>query len=622
MVSRAEFGARVAAGPLLFDGAMGTVLQHRRPRSGHGFDGLNLTAPDVVSAAHRAYVTAGADVIETNTFGANRFRLGEHGLGDRVAAINAAAVGIAREAADGSGVWVAGSVGPLGVLLTPIGRLTVAEAELAFCEQITALVDAGVDLLVIETMPSIDEVRIATSVAREVAPDLPLVAMMTFADDDRTMLGVGAAEAALDLSELGVDAVGVNCSSGPNQVLRLTAAMREVVPDLPIAAIPNAGFPERDLTGRVSYPATPAYFADYARAFVEAGVSIVGGCCGTSDAHIGAMRVALDEGRPSTITLSRPPTFAGVDERSPAVEPPTELKQALEGGRFVTTVEMRPPKGVAAQKMVASAAMLRAAGADFLDIADIPLARMRMSAWAAAHLVQLHAGVETILHFPTRGRNLLRLQADLLAAHALGVRNLFVTMGDPARIGDYPDASDEYDLSSTGLIRLLKERMNAGVDQSGALLDQPTNFTVGCATSLTPSDAGREIALLAKKVRSGADFALTQPCFDPDAALAFIERYRRESGEASLPLLLGIQPLFNARNAEFLHNEVPGIRIPEHSRNRMRRADDPVAEGVAIALEIVAEMRSEVQGIYVIPAFGRYDLAADILDAAHGSNSL
>ncbi len=583
--------------------------------TGHGFEGLNLTAPEIVAGAHDAYVRAGADVIETNTFGANRFRLDEHGLGERVAEVNAAAAAIAREAVAGTDVWVAGSVGPLGVVLAPIGRVVEAEARTAFSEQIEALVGSGVDLLVIETMPSISEVQIAASAARELAPDLPIIAMMTFADDDRTMLGLGAAEVGRELAGLDVDAVGVNCSSGPNQVLRLTSAMREVAPGLAIAAMPNAGFPERDASGRVAYPATPEYFADYASAFVDAGVRIIGGCCGTSDEHIAAMRGAIDEGRPTTIVRSRS-AIVSSDLVDPAsADPPTELKRALASGRFVTTVEMRPPKGIATQKMVASAAMLRDAGADFLDIADIPLARMRMSAWAAAHLVQVNAGIETILHFPTRGRNLLRVQADLLAAHALGVRNLFVTMGDPARIGDYPDASDGYDLASTGLIKLLKERMNVGLDQAGALLDQPTHFTIGCATSLTPSDPGREAALLAKKIRAGADFALTQPCFDADSARSFIARHRAEVGDTAIPLLLGIQPLFNARNAEFLHNEVPGIRIPQRYRDRMRAAADPTAEGVAIALELVAELRADVQGVYVIPAFGRYDLAADILDA-------
>jgi len=618
-LTRARFRERVAARPLLFDGATGTVLHRQGGTIGNGLDALNLTAPDIVRAAHAAYVAAGVDVVETNTFGANRFRLAEHGLADRVRVVNTAAVALARDAVADRDVWVAGSVGPLGVSLAPIGRVLASHARDAFTEQIDSLLVAGVDLVVIETMPSLHEVEIAVTAARELGADTPIVAMMTFADDDRTVLGAGAAEVGRHLAALDVDAIGVNCSTGPNQVLRLTSAIREVVPEIAVAAMPNAGFPERDASGRVSYPATAEYFADYAAAFVEAGISIVGGCCGTSDEHIAAMRTALDDGRRSTVGSPRR-TIVETDaaESALAADPPTELKRALDAQRFVTTVEMRPPKGIATQAMVASAAMLRDAGADFLDIADIPLARMRMSAWAAAHLVQTQAGVETILHFPTRGRNLLRVQADLLAAHALGIRNLFVTMGDPARLGDHPEAFDDYDLATTGVIRLLKERMNLGLDQSGALLDQPTHFTIGCATSLTPSDPGRESALLSKKIDAGADFALTQPCFDPEAAATFIDRHRSSTGTA-IPLLLGLQPLFNARNAEFLHNEVPGIRIPRRYRDRMRAADDPPTEGIAIALEVIAELRAEVQGVYVIPAFGRYDLAAEILDAVRAS---
>lgn len=614
-LTRARFRERVASRPVLFDGATGTVLHHHQQgRSGPGFDALNLTAPEVVTEAHAAYVAAGVDAVETNTFGANRFRLGEHGLADRVRVINAAAVAIARAAVEGTDVWVAGSVGPLGVSLAPIGRVPAAEARSAFDEQIDALLVAGVDAIVIETMPSIHEIELAATAARELAADTPVIAMMTFADDDRTVLGASATEVGRHLAALDVDAIGVNCSAGPNQVLRLATAIREVAPDVAIAAMPNAGFPERDASGRVSYPATPEYFADYAAAFVEAGISILGGCCGTSDEHIAAMREAIDTGRRSTIGPPRRTIVESAVTEPASADPPTALKQALTAGRFVTTVEMRPPKGIATQKMVASATMLRDAGADFLDIADIPLARMRMSAWAAAHLVQSQSGVETILHFPTRGRNLLRVQADVLAAHALGIRNLFVTMGDPARLGDHPDAFDEYDLATTGLIRLLKERMNLGLDQSGAPLDQPTHFTIGCATSLTPADPGRETALLDKKVDAGADFALTQPCFDPEVARDVLDR-RRISGAAEIPLLLGIQPLYNGRNAEFLHNEVPGIRIPQRYRDRMRTASDPPAEGIAIALEVITELRDAVQGVYVIPAFGRYDLAAEILDA-------
>lgn len=621
MSDRTEFRRRATSSAMLLDGATGTMLQARGVDVEHGFDLLNLTRPEIVADVHRAYLAAGADIIETNTFGSNRFRLAEHGAGERVVAINTAAAKIARDTvATGrvngrDDVLVAGSVGPLGVVLAPIGRVSVADAHDAFAEQIAALVAAGVDLLLIETMPAIAEVKAAVAAARSVDTDLPIVVMVTFADDDRTLLGMGPAEVARELSELDIDGIGVNCSTGPNQVLRLASAMRSVAPDIVLAAAPNAGFPERGPNGRVAYPATPEYFADYAGAFVAAGVSIIGGCCGTSEAHIGAMRIALDMGQPSTIAAPNVEIVATVADGSMSADPPTALSDALTSGRFITTVEMRPPKGIAAQKMTASAAMLHEAGADFLDIADIPLARMRMSAWAAAHLVQLHTGAETILHFPTRGRNLLRVQADLLAAHALGVRNLFVTMGDPARIGDHPDASDEYDVAPTGLIKLITEQMNAGLDQSGAALDQPTSFTVGAAASLTPTDIDREATLLNKKARYGVDFVLTQPCFDAVAARRFLTHYRAEFGAGPVPILLGIQPLYNSRNAEFLHNEVPGISIPQHFRDRMRDANDPTAEGRAIATEIAAELRDEVQGVYIIPAFGRYDIAADLLDA-------
>ena len=616
-ITREEFRQRVAKQTLLLDGAMGTVLHTRGVGFDKCFDALNLREPALVGEVHRAYIAAGADIIETNTFGSNRMRLAEYDLDDRVAEINTAAVTIARRVIDSSfkSVLLGGSIGPLGVSLAPLGRVTIAEAQDAFREQAQALVESGVDLMIIETMPDFAEVKAAVNAVRGISAEIPILTMMTFAQDDRTLLGMSSAEVTSRLTKLDIDAIGINCSSGPNQVLRLAATMHAIAPDLPIAAMPNAGYPEREANGRVAYPATPAYFADYAHAFVEAGIGLIGGCCGTTDAHIAAMRAALDHPVASSIEL---PTIEFVSEEDGAMltaDPPTKLKQALVNGDFIKTVEMRPPKGIAAQKMLASAETLINAGATFLDIADIPLARMRMSAWAAAYLVQQSAGVETILHFPTRGRNLLRVQADLLAAHALGVRNLFVTMGDPARIGDYPDASDNYDIVSTGLIKLIKEQMNAGLDKSGAKLDQPTNFTVGSAASLTPRDALQEAKLLNKKIRAKADFALTQPCFDAEEAREFIAFYESEFGDCQLPLIVGIQPLYNSRNAEFLHNEVPGIDIPEHYRMRMREAANPQVEGVAIAQEIVHAIRDVVQGVYVIPAFGRYDLAAEVLEA-------
>ncbi len=619
-MKREEFRARVGEKPLLLDGAMGTVLHGRGVAFEECFDALNIRQPALVADVHRSYIDAGADVIETNSFGANRFRLAEHGLEAQVREINQAAVQVARRVIDGSfrPVLLAGSVGPLGVRLAPLGRVSLEMAQAAFAEQIEALVQAaprGVDLLIIETMSNVQEVATAVAAARAIAPDLPIITTMTFDRDDRTLLGQKADDLAAQLAALDVDMIGVNCSGGPAQVLRLISTMRRVAPEVLIAAVPNAGFPEQMARGRVMYPATPAYFADYARAFVEAGAGLIGGCCGTSAAHIAAMRQALDVPAPNPIPLPRIQLLERPSQKGTAVsDPPTQLAEALRNGRYVVTVEMSPPKGVASQRLLEGAHMLKEAGANLLNIADSPLARMRMSAWAAAYLVQKEVGLETVLHFPTRGRNLLRVQGDLLAAYALGIRNLFVVMGDPTRIGDFPEAMDSYDIVPTGLIQLIKQQFNAGVDKAGESIDQPTNFVVGCALNLTPSDVAHEMKLLRKKISSGADFALTQPVFDPEAAKAFIARYEETYGEPILPVIVGIKPLYNSRNAEFLHNEVPGMVIPDVLRERMRVAENPQQEGVRIAQEILQAMRGVTHGVYMMPAFSRYDLVADVLD--------
>jgi homocysteine S-methyltransferase len=352
----------------------------------------------------------------------------------------------------------------------------------------------------------------------------------------------------------------------------------------------------------------------------DAGARLIGGCCGTDAAHVAAMREALDTPGYSSRPLPSVSVITADAGRREMVDRPTALARALADGRFVTTVEMRPPKGVATQRMMAGAHMLKEAGANFLDVADSPLARMRMSAWAAAHLIQEAVGVETILHFPTRGRNLLRVQGDLLAAHAVNVRNLFVVMGDPTHVGNYPEAMDNYDIVPTGLIQLIKERLNSGLEQSGEAIDQPTNFVVGCALNLQPADPGRELRLLRKKIRNGADFALTQPVFDAQAARDFMTYCRRELDVEIIPVIAGVQPLYNSRNAAFLHNEVPGIVISPEHRQRMDGATDPQREGVTIAQEILEELRPAVQGIYLIPQFGRYDLVADVLDVVAGES--
>lgn len=620
-MNRETFQARLKQGPLLLDGAMGTLLHAHGIAIDECFDALNLRQPAVVADILRAYIDAGADIVETNSFGANRFKLAEHGLEEQVAAINSAAVMVARRVIESSfkRVLLAGSVGPLGVRLAPLGRVTTAQAEAVFAEQIAALTHPagdlpGVDLLIIETITDLYEVDAAVKAARRVAPNVPIITQMSFTRDDRTPLGDSPVRVAQYLANLDVDVIGVNCSSGPAQILRLVMAMHQAAPNMPLSAVPNAGWPEQREGGRVLYPATPAYFADYAHNFIAAGVSLVGGCCGTNAAHIAAMRDALDHPGRGSIHLPEISFISREEGQLAGVEPPTKLAQALATGRFVTTVEMRPPKGIAAQKLLAGARMLKEAGAQFLDIADSPLARMRMSAWAAAYLVQKEIGLETILHFPTRGRNLLRVQGDLLAAHAMGVRNLFVVMGDPTHIGDYPEAMDNYDIVPTGLIQLIKQRLNTGVEQSGQSIDYPTSFVVGCAISLEPQDPERELRLLAKKLRNGADFALSQPVFNAGRAAHFLNQCQAEFGADMLPVIVGIQPLYNSKNAEFLHNEVPGIAIPDQFRQRMHTAADPQAEGVVIAQELLATMRPHVQGVYLIPQFGRYDLVADVLD--------
>jgi homocysteine S-methyltransferase len=608
---------RLVTKPLLADGAMGTMLHARGVGFEHSFDALNLTQPAVVAETHRAYIDAGADLIVTNTFGANRYKLAQHGLAERVAEVNAAAVNLARRVVEASfrEVLLAGDVGPLGVRLAPFGRVKPEQAYAAFLEQISALVAAGVDLILIETMSDLFEVAEAVRAAR--AAGAPAVAAtMTFTRDDRTLLGDSPAKVGAALAATGADLIGVNCSGGPAQVLRLIGAVRQAAPGVRLWVKPNAGWPEH-VGGRIMYPATAAYFGEYAAAFVEAGASVVGGCCGTTPAHIAAMRAALDAPpRAGAARTAIQAMEADRVEEHPGADGPTRLAQKLAAGEFVVGVEMDPPRGFSTHKLLAGAHLLAEAGADVINVADSPMARMRMSAWAVAHLVQREVGLETVLHFPTRGRNLLRVQGDLLAAHALGVRNVFVVMGDPTSIGDYPTAMDNYDVVPSGLIKLIKQGFNAGVDHAGAGIGQPTSFLVGCAVNLAAADPDKEVRTLRRKIEAGADFALTQPVYEAELARDFVDRYAAAHGPLRLPLLVGVLPLFNARHAAFLHNEVPGITIPEALQARMMGAgEDGPAEGVRLAAALLAELRDVVQGAYLMPPFGRYDLAAEILDS-------
>jgi methionine synthase / methylenetetrahydrofolate reductase(NADPH) len=615
---------------LLADGAMGTILHGRGVGFDKCFDELNITSPAVVAEVHREYIEAGAQIILTNTFGANRYKLRKHGLEKSLIEINSAGVELARRvvAASFKEVFVAGDIGPLGVHIAPYGRVSREEARAAFAEQVSALAEAGADLIVIETMTDLYEVREAVRAVRQVC-ELPVVASVTFTRDDRTLLGDDPAKVAHGLAEEGADVIGVNCSGGPSQLLRILRQMRQAVPlqngaEPPSEGVsrqhfwvkPNAGWPEQ-VGGRIMYPAEADYFGDYALAFCEAGASIVGGCCGTTPAHIAAMRAALDanpEGcDTSTFEFIAP---SETDEDDQTTEKPSPLAQRMTDGQFSIAVEMSPPRGLSTHKLIAGASLLAEAGADVINVADSPMARMRMSAWAVCDVVRRQVGVDTTLHFPTRGRNLLRVQGDLLAAHALGIRNVFVVMGDPTSIGDYPEAMDNYDLVPSGLIKLIKQGFNTGVDHSGTSIGQPTNFYVGAALNLCPPDIEREIKNLHRKVLSGTDFFLTQPIYRSDDGPRLLEQYEAKHGPLNKPILAGLLPLVSTRHANFLHHEVPGVFIPGEALARIEAAGEEGARvGVELAVELIDQIKGWASGVYMMPQFHRYDMVAEIVEA-------
>ena len=438
--------------------------------------------------------------------------------------------------------------------------------------------------------------------------------LTTFTRDDRTVLGDSPAKVARALLDAGADVIGANCSGGPAQLFRILGQMKQAVPDARFIVKPNAGWPEQ-VGGRVMYSAGPDYFGEYAQSFAALGVSLIGGCCGTTPEHIAQMRASLDA---APLTLGEVPSqklTATLESGEIITEQSTQLAQKFAAGEFVISVEMDPPRGLAPHKIIAGASTLMEAGADVINVADSPMARMRMSPWAVCELIQRDVGIETTLHFPTRGRNLLRVQGDLLAAHALGIRNVFVVMGDPTSIGDYPEAMDDYDLVPSGLMKLIAQRFNQGVDHAGSDIGQPTSFFVGCALNLLPSNPEREIKVLRRKIANGANFALTQPVYQPEKALEFLKLYADQYGELELPLLVGVLPLFGTRHAAFLHNEVPGIVIPDHIRERIASVGEAAPkEGVRITAELIEEIKGWGQGVYIMPAFGRYDLAAEIVE--------
>jgi methionine synthase / methylenetetrahydrofolate reductase (NADH) len=603
---------------LVCDGAMGTMLYAKGVFINKSFDALNVTQPDLVAEVHQEYVRAGADIVETNTFGANRIKLGSFGVADKLHAINEQGARIARHAA-GDRAYVAGSIGPLGIRIEPWGRTGVDEAREFFREQAAALAAGGVDLFILETFRDLSEIGAAIDAVRSVS-DLPIVAQMTTEEDGDTLDGTPPERFAPELERRGANVIGVNCAVGPAPMLDTIERMAAVT-RLKLSAQPNAGKP-RDVEGRNIYLCSPEYMASYARRFILHNVRIVGGCCGTTPEHIRQIKTAVRGVAPAVVrTGASDAAVRGA--RTGAVEsqiasPPVALEQksrlahALSRGRFVVAVELQPPRGFQMDSVVDRAKRLKIRGVDAINVPDGQRAGARMSALSVATLIEQQARIETILHYACRDRNLLGIQSDLLGAHAMGLRNVLLITGDPGRVGDYPDATAVFDVDSIGLTNVVS-RLNRGCDVGGQAIGAPTSFHVGVSVNPGASNVDHELRRFDYKVEAGAEFVITRPVFDLRAFEPFLARI----SQAKLPIVAGLFPFESARNAEFMANEVPGVRVPEALLERMRRADGPdaaAAEGIAIARELGAELRTMVQGVQVSTQSGDVDAALAVID--------
>lgn len=599
-----RFVARLEeSGALLFDGAMGTELWTRGVSPDHCLEEVNLSDPSLVRAIHRDYIAAGADVIETNTFGANRFRLAEHYLEGRGQAILEQGAKLAVEARNMSGraVLVAGSVGPLGKPLEPIGAIKLTAAERIYGEIVESLAGSGVDLLIFETFTSVGELELAVRVAREAAPQLPVVACMSLDDD----ADVGILRA---VSRLGPAALGFNCGSGPQAALQIARRLHESGLG-PIAVIPNAGLPQR-VGGRLVYAAGPRYFAENVQPLLQAGARVLGGCCGTRPEHISAMRATLDASRNVGGAIAPAARIRRAKPEAESSPPASRLAASLSRGDFVISVELTPPRGVDPKRMLDGARLLKEAGVDYANVTDSAMARVRMGVITCSALVQQQVGLEAIAHFTTRDRNVMAIQSELIGAHALGIRNILCLRGDPPKAGD--NAVGIWEVNSVGLINIVAN-LNRGLDANGSPLGQPASFLIGAAVNPNAGDIRREIGLLERKVNAGAGFVVTQPIYELDA----FERFLEAAGNLQIPLLVGVLPLISARHAEYLDNEVPGITVPDAIKERIRAAGEQAAQvGVEIAVEFLDAARRWVRGAYLIPSHGRYDLAAVIVQRA------
>ena len=612
---------------VLCDGAMGTMLYSCGVFINRSYDELNVTQPETVRAVHEQYLQAGAEVIETNTFGANSFRLERFGLREKVAEFNLAGAAIARQCVDairekqGTEAYVAGAVGSLGLRLEPLGKTSLAEARAAFAEQIAALAEGGVDLLILETMMSVDEAEQAVLAAREVAPQLKVVALFTVDEEANCLDGTSPELAAERMTAIGADAVGCNCSMGPATVLTVVERMRAVT-TLPIVAMPNAGMP-RNVEGRNIYLTSPEYMGSFARKFVRAGASWVGGCCGTTPAHIRSMRSALRameaQGAGETAVASAS-VSAVVSTREVSVEAPplgerSRVGERIAKGEFLTMVEIVPPKGFDCSKELAGAALLADRGVHAINVPDSPRASARMSAQSLCVQIQQKIGIETILHYTCRDRNVLSIQSDLLGAASIGLKNILCLTGDPPKMGNYPDATAVFDVDAIGLVNIV-HGLNHGLDIGRNSIGGSTGFTISVAANPGVPDIEHEVRRFAYKVEAGAEFCITQPVFD----LKLLEDFLRRIEGFRIPVIAGIWPLTSLRNAEFMKNDLR-VSMPDEILARMAAVPDKeaaLAEGVAIAREMLASVRGEVQGVQVSAPFGKYAVATEVLGWTEG----
>ncbi len=622
---RRAFADRLARAPLLLDGAMGTLLYSRGVPQRTPLDQLVEARPDLIGSIHREYIEAGADAIETNSFGANRLRLAPYGLAAAAARLNRRSAQLAREARDVAGrrdVLVAGSIGPLESPVHGPDRYSEAEIRAAFREQIEGLLEGGVDVLLFETFSDLAELLVGISEAQSLS-DLPIIAQMTFGEDLTAIDGTSPQTAATALAAASVDAVGVNCGGGPLICLDALAQMGRPSPGLARSIVANAGLPQR-IEGQFVYAAGPEYFGAEVTRFLDAGARIVGGCCGTTPEHIRHMRRALDAAhgaplepdgeRPSSVTGPRTPIGEKVGGSTSEPPPPTRLAELLTHERFIVSVEIDPPRSVRIERTIEAGRLLQELGVDVVNISDSAMARVRMGAMAVAFGIQHDLDLECVVHVTTRDRNLMALESELLGAHALGVRDILALTGDPPRVGDYPAGTGIWDVDSVGLIGILA-RLNRGEDQAGKPIGAPAGFTIACALDPTTADIDHEIERLAAKIDAGANLIMTQPIYAAQQWDAFMQRAsRRWPSGLPRPVLLGVLPLHTHRHAEFLHNEVPGITIPAEVRAALAAAGERSAEvGLEMAHALLEQLAPQVSGTYIMPSFGRYELAAELV---------